>query len=255
MEFILIAITLGFLGSFHCLGMCGPIALALPIGKAKGFKRFFLIALYNKGRIISYGAMGVVAGLVGKGIVLAGYQQMLSVGVGVMLILAVIFQTIYNPLKHAGTKFYSFFNSVKNRLSIFFTKRGYRSLFTIGLLNGLLPCGLVYMALAGAIGTGSVINAVLFMMIFGAGTLPMMMFLPYAGNLISIHARNTMRKAVPIVILCMAVLLVLRGLNLGIPYLSPRVEADEKVACCHHSAGNNNKAIIRCTGQNSQQNR
>src|SRR4051794_35155778 len=121
MEFIFIAITLGFLGSFHCLGMCGPIALALPIGNARGLKRFFLVALYNKGRILTYGAMGVIAGMVGKSIVLAGYQQMLSTGVGVILLLAVIFQWAYNPLKNAGTKFYAFFNGVKNRLSIFFT--------------------------------------------------------------------------------------------------------------------------------------
>ena len=140
------------------------------------------------------------------------------------------------------SKAYFFINAVKSKLSSLFSKRNYGAFFSIGLLNGLLPCGLVYMALAGSIATGSVVNGALFMMFFGLGTLPFMFAVTYYSNLISLRVRNQMRKVVPVVVALMAVLMILRGMNLGIDYISPKLTQEkcevtkgskEKLDCCH----------------------
>jgi hypothetical protein len=141
-----------------------------------------------------------------------------------------------------SSKFYSVFNALKTRMARQFQKRGIVSLFSIGLLNGLLPCGLLYMAIAGAISTGSVFKSTLFMAAFGAGTLPFMFSLSYTSQFFSIQLRSKIRKAVPVVVGLMALLLILRGLNLGLPYISPKLVQQQtanktlphkQIECCH----------------------
>ena len=89
------------------------------------------------------------------------------------------------------------------------------------MINGLLPCGMVYVALAASLNFHEVQNSVLFMTAFGAGTFPMMMLLTIVGHRLSFSLRSTIRKAVPYLMTTMAVLLILRGMNLGIPFISP----------------------------------
>jgi len=253
MLLFITAISLGFLGSFHCVGMCGPIALALPIGNSKGLKRLLLILSYNAGRIFTYSIFGLLMGLIGQGFVVGGYQQLLSIIIGSLLLISVIVRPNSSPNNKLSTHTFRLFNSIKNKLSQLFLKSGHRSLFTIGLLNGLLPCGLVYMGIAGAIATGNSLSGALFMAVFGLGTLPVMLSLPLFGNLISLSFRNQIRKAVPLIVGCMAVLLILRGLNLGIPYISPKIESGTMANCQHGDKMDfsHSKKTILCTGQNS----
>lgn len=247
MELIIAAISLGLLGSFHCIGMCGPIALALPVHQYSPLKKYLGIFLYNLGRVATYTFLGVVFGLLGQSFFLGGFQQILSIVIGVLLLLSVILTNVkaLNTAKGLGF-IYSFINSVKLQLGNLFNKKGLHFLFFIGLLNGLLPCGLVYLGIAGAIATGHYIKGAEFMFYFGIGTVPVMYAVAFLGQFITVKYRNHIRQTMPYVVSMMAVLLIIRGMNLGIPYLSPQFEKEtHKVSCCGKPT--NGKSIIKCS--------
>lgn len=238
MESILIALSIGFLGSFHCIGMCGPIALALPVHHKARKEKIASILLHNFGRITTYSLLGAVFGMIGESFAFFGYQQKLSIALGVVVLLIVLTPRSLVSKSRFLNRFYKIFNGVKSRLSQQFHKSGSKSFFAIGLLNGLLPCGLVYMAIAGAIATGSIAKGALFMAAFGSATLPFMFTISYSSQLLSMNARNFIRKSVPFVVGFMAVLLILRGMNLGIKYISPKLtetttECHGELKCCH----------------------
>lgn len=238
MLLFITAISLGFLGSFHCVGMCGPIALALPIGNSSNFGRIISVLIYNSGRIITYSLFGIIFGSIGQTFSLFGYQQLLSITLGLLILLGLILPSKLVSKISGSQLIFSFFTRLKSKLSSLFLKEGKKSLFLIGLLNGLLPCGLVYMAVAGAIASGNILNGALFMAVFGLGTAPVMIALPLAGNYLSVSFRTKIRKTVPIMVGFMAVLLILRGLNLGIPYVSPKMEKEKSaLPTCHTIAG------------------
>lgn len=231
--FLLAAISLGFLGSFHCVGMCGPIALAIPLKRDSHAGRIGGSLVYNAGRMLSYALMGALAGLIGQGFAIAGWQSALSVTLGV-LILSLLFIPAGITRKASPLQV---FVKLRMLLQKLFGTYTMRSLLLIGILNGLLPCGLVYMGIAGAVATGSVLKGASFMAVFALGTFPAMLALSLAGSRISIRTREKMRQAVPIFIAAMALLLILRGMNLGIPYLSPSLAhtaaGGMQHQCCH----------------------
>ncbi len=241
MDYILAAISLGFLGSFHCVGMCGPIALALPVHQKSASQKTISILAYNSGRILTYALFGILFGLIGQSFALFGYQQNLSVLLGALILLALLVPKRFAYHLSVTGKLYGLLNRLKNKIAHLFQQRSIRSFFSIGLLNGLLPCGLVYMGIAGAIATGSVLKGLLFMAFFGTGTLPLMFLVSYSSHLLSLKTRHIIHKAVPVFIGIMAVLLILRGLNLGISYISPKLSEDRpeihakpaSLNCCH----------------------
>jgi sulfite exporter TauE/SafE len=233
MEWIIAALTMGFLGSFHCIGMCGPIALALPVGHFSNGGKVTAILLYNLGRVITYAVFGVLFGLIGKGFALAGFQQIMSVVIGSILLIVVLFPYSWSQ-KMGISKWNSLVNKVKMKLGLLFKQRSFSALFSIGLLNGLLPCGLVYMAIAGSVAVADAAKGSLFMALFGLGTIPAIFTVTMVKDFISLNVRNKIQKAVPVFVGIMAILLILRGLNLGIPYISPKVQQAEctKMSCC-----------------------
>lgn len=235
MTFVWAAITLGFLGSFHCVGMCGPIALALPLDHNSLTSKISGALLYNLGRMFTYALLGSLFGLLGQSVVIAGYQQALSITLGVIILIMVLLpSSAYGRFKITAF-IYSYIGKLKQKLGLLFQKRSYSSLFFIGTLNGLLPCGLVYLGITGAIATGNSLEGALFMAMFGLGTLPAMFVLGMLGNSISLNFRNKINKAIPVFVVGMALLLILRGMNLGIPYISPEMSANkpECSKCCH----------------------
>lgn len=234
MNFIIPALTLGFLGSFHCIGMCGPIALSLPINSSGLFHRISHLLLYNFGRSLTYSLLGLLFGLIGQVFNVFGFQQYLSIAIGVLILLSVFFSSTFASRHKLTAKIYQGMSVIKTALAKLFQKKGWMSVFSIGLLNGLLPCGLVYMGIAGALATGSYANGALFMALFGLATIPIMLSISLFGNIISIKFRQNLKNLVPIVLSAMAVLLILRGLNLGIPYLSPKIQTENKVS--NHTA-------------------
>ena len=211
---------MGLVGSLHCAGMCGPIAFALPFDRSHWFKSFLGNYLYQFGRIFTYGFLGLMIGFIGRGFSLSGLQQPLSIGVGIIMILAVVLPQL--PIfRKAQSSFTLKVSKIKSLLGVYIHKKSYRALFITGLINGLLPCGLVYMALLGALGMGNAIEGSLFMILFGIGTFPMMFIIGFLGNILSAGVRKKFQKAVPIFVFVIGVLFILRGSGLGIKYLSP----------------------------------
>jgi sulfite exporter TauE/SafE len=227
------AFILGFAGSFHCIGMCGPIALALPIKKSHS--RIGGILTYNLGRIVTYAILGSLTGLIGRGFILAGIQQKISVGIGLLILLSLVLPKIQMHYLRPDTILFRFVAFLKKCFSNLFKSKSYGALFSIGLLNGLLPCGFVYLAMAAAILNTSILNSVLFMGLFGLGTVPMMLSISWLPNFMNDKARNNMLRTMPFITLLLAILFIVRGLNLGIPYLSPEYNDSKPihVKCCH----------------------
>lgn len=211
------ALFTGFMGSLHCVGMCGPIAMALPLGRQTFGGRMLGILLYNVGRVFTYSIIGAVLGTVGKGFSLFGWQQAVSIVAGVAVL-------VY--LLPTGRSYFSFINQpfgfVKKYFQPLFSQPGMANLFLIGLLNGLLPCGLVYLALAGALAIGDTLYSALSMAAFGFGTVPLMLSLTHISGQITSSHRAAINKFSPYFVAFMGLLFIVRGLNLGIPYLSPK---------------------------------
>jgi uncharacterized protein len=238
MELFLSAISLGILGSMHCVGMCGPLALALPIHTQSPAMKIWSILLYNSGRALTYSAFGFVFGLLGQGFAIFGLQQKLSITLGIIILITVFLPKLLSFSLVITVKLHSVLNKIKSLMSSYMSKRGMFSFLSIGLLNGLLPCGLVYMALTGATATGNSIEGAMFMAVFGLGTIPVMFSLMWFGNLMSLQLRGKIRKAFPYFISVIGIMMILRGMNLGIPYLSPKMEAGEKNISCHTDTKN-----------------
>lgn len=209
---------MGLVGSFHCVGMCGPLALSLPVSNTAYPGKVFSILAYNFGRAVTYFTLGIVLGWTGSRLILVDYQQAFSIGLG-LLILFFLIAGKYLPQINI---FSGVQQKLKKTLSGFLQRKNNAfNLFIFGLLNGLLPCGLVYMAIASALIIGTPFQSGLFMMAFGLGTLPLMAMLMLTGHYISFSLRAKMKKLIPFFIAFVALLMILRGMNLGIPYISP----------------------------------
>ncbi|TDN89297.1 hypothetical protein DET49_10642 [Salegentibacter sp. 24] len=229
------ALIFGLLGSFHCVGMCGPIAFLLPVDHKNELKKLGQITLYHLGRLSSYSIIGFSFGLLGRSLRLFGLQQQLSILVGVLMILVILIP--YKTLnKYNGSRpIFKMVSKIKSNLGRQLKQKSPDTFYTIGFLNGFLPCGLIYMAVFGAIASGTALEGSLYMAVFGLGTIPLMTAAIYLGNFINLSLRSKIRKAVPVFVVLIGLLFVLRGMGLGIPYLSPREMTPEITAAkrCH----------------------
>lgn len=230
------AFVVGIFGSLHCIGMCGPIAIALPGFNYNLSKILSSRVLYNLGRTITYALLGIIIGLAGEGISLTGAQRWLSIGTGIFLIIIVFIPQSVSSKIQLLKPAYHFTDYIKRKFSGLLRSKSVISVFYIGILNGFLPCGLVYVALAGALATGSLLESTLYMTFFGLGTIPLMFAFSVFGQFIGTNVRRKFSKVVPVFILALGILFILRGMNLGIPYISPQIElsnsADE-IPNCH----------------------
>jgi uncharacterized protein len=231
---IISGFTLGAAGSLHCVGMCGPLSLALPTHHLSKTQKFLSLLTYQFGRIITYSFIGLIFGLAGRRIYISGYQQWFSIALGIIVLVMAAMYFISKNSVHLSF-FNRFYFSIQQLISRLLKKQGGPfSFLLLGLANGLLPCGLVYVAVAATLSFTEISESVSFMAMFGAGTLPAMMLMGYAGQMINVEARKLMRKAVPVFITLMGVLLILRGLNLGIPFISPEMpQSPGDATVCH----------------------
>lgn len=219
---LLSAIILGLLSSFHCVGMCGPIAFVLPVDRTNKRKGAYQTVLYHTGRLLAYSSIGALFGLLGRGLYLSGLQQRLSILLGVVMILIVLIPIhIFNKYNFSRP-LYSFINKVKSRLGIYLKKTSNKAIFSIGFFNGFLPCGMVYIVLVGAVATSQVYLGALYMLIFGLGTIPVMTLAIYSKHIFSLNLRKKITKAIPMLVVILGLLFILRGMGLGIPYVSPK---------------------------------
>ena len=228
MEFIISGLALGFLTSFHCVGMCGPIAIALPLQGASKVQKLFGGILYNLGRTTTYIIFGLILGLLGQGLGALGFQRWVSIIAGTLMIVTVLVPSLFKSNFSSQGIFNSLLTKVKLALKKLFSTKTFGSLYLIGLLNGLLPCGPLYIAFIISTGTGNAITAATFMLMFGLGTIPLLFLITILGNFISIPIRNKINNFIPILIVIIGILFILRGLNLGIPFLSPKEEMIKK---------------------------
>ncbi len=226
------------MGSLHCVGMCGPIAFMLPVDRENGGKKFFQVFLYHLGRLLAYGIIGLLFGLLGKGLYVFGMQQKLSIVIGILMI-AIVFIPVRVFNRYNFSKpFYRMISRVKNRLGQELKKKSSNTFLTIGFLNGFLPCGLVYMALFGAVAMGSALEGSLYMILFGLGTIPLMTAVIYFSGLLKGVAKRKVQKLIPVFVVLVGALFIVRGLGLGIPYVSPKpaVEMVSDSIECHSDA-------------------
>ena len=201
--------------------MCGPIAMMLPVDRNNEAKKITQIITYHIGKLIAYGILGLIFGLLGRSFYLAGMQQQLSIIVGILMIMVAVIPEKVFAKYNFSKPVYRVITKVKSSLGQQFKNKSYKSLFTIGLLNGFLPCGMVYVAIFGAIAMQSVSLGVLYMLLFGIGTIPMLTAVIYISNVLSFSFRGTLQKIIPVVAVVIGMLFIIRGLGLDIPYLSP----------------------------------
>ncbi len=234
MPLFVAGLLLGAVSSLHCVGMCGPIAISLPVVKDSYLSKFASSFLYNAGRITTYTILGAVLGTAAFGFAVLNAGRYLSIGIGILMLVFLFF-----PASKMLRNNYlaSLFLTLRKNLGNLFARKNYHSVFFIGLLNGLLPCGLVYFALAAAVTAGSIFKSCLFMTGFGTGSLPVMWSLSFFGAVIRPQLGRRIKMLTPYFIFFTACLLIIRGLGLGIPYVSPTIfnEADSKTIIeCHN---------------------
>ncbi len=214
-----LALITGFFGGLHCVGMCSPLLISLP------FKSWKSISIYHVGRILSYVLWGGFLGLFGQIFFIGGFQQWLSIALGVLLLWIVIFPNTFHFLKIFWGKYL-----IQSRQFLLpkSKKNVYLHWFILGMFNGLLPCGLVYVASIGATVMGTFWEGALYMAIFGVGTLPFTLLVSFHANWFPKTLKNKLQHKIhyiiPTLILATGILLILRGLNLGIPYISPLIK-------------------------------
>lgn len=206
------ALALGFFGSFHCVGMCGPIAMAIPRSRSNfGFLTANAI-IYNTGRILTYASLGLLFGMLGVRITISGFQGILSILLGASIVLGVLGARFFKDYKLAP--FQAISTWVSKSYGKLIRKESRTALLGMGILNGLLPCAFVYSGLAAAVLTTDAIHSAGYMALFGLGTFPAMYFMYLSPNMLSLDLRNSIKKAVPFLALGLGVFLIFRGLAL-----------------------------------------
>ena len=214
------ALGLGFAGSLHCVGMCGPIAMAIPVGNGSSASQFRNYFLYHFGRISSYAMLGFLFGTLGYGLNLAGIQQGLSLAVGLFMVAFIWMPRVFGGMGGGITR-------MQSKVTAFMAKRlkvnRPGALLGLGFFNGLLPCGFVYLALAGALVSYNPVEGAAFMALFGLGTTPALLVLAISGKKFGSMFKSGFKKLAPVLATVVAVLFILRGLGLGIPYVSPEL--------------------------------
>ncbi|WP_138090172.1 sulfite exporter TauE/SafE family protein [Sphingobacterium daejeonense] len=229
MTYHYLAFFMGLLGSIHCAVMCGPLLLAVQAGQQITWKTTFNKILYQFGRILTYGLLGLLLGLIGNVASIQGWQQGFSLVTGIILFGIGLFYMFGK----SSSKLASIQTKAIQPFARFMSKWLYRpgGSFVAGILNGILPCGMVYMALASAVNADSLSNSFVFMLLFGLGTLPLLLLFSFAGNFPKRIFKKGFTTVLPILFLVMGAWFILRGANLDIPYLSPLLQVEGAMNC------------------------
>lgn len=227
------AFLLGLMGSLHCVGMCGPIAMALPLGTKDRWLIFKKSIAYHLGRISTYGLLGIFLGLLGQGIAMAGAQKYFSIGIGILMLIIAVFAIDIEGRIVKLPVLNRFYQTVQQHMGELLQKKGFGPTIGLGLLNGFLPCGMVFMALAGSITTSHYLYGSFFMIAFGLGTLPLMLGVTLFGQYLPQKVKFYFRKMAPVVLAGFAVLLIMRGFNVSFPKELVFMELMKDPVMCH----------------------
>jgi sulfite exporter TauE/SafE len=229
-----IGFLVGLLGSVHCIGMCGPLVMALPISQKTNLQKTIALVLYHLGKISSYTILGVLFGLFGSQFPVFGLQQNLSIVIGITMMLYVLYVFVLKS-KHIQIGLLDrLYNVIVKTLGKLFKQESRATFLWIGMLNGLLPCGMIYLALTSAMATQNIVEGGLLMAFFGLGTAPALIMAVIGGQFMGFAFRRKVQKLLPVFLFSMGLLLILRGLGLGIPYISPHGGIGTEVISCHN---------------------
>jgi uncharacterized protein len=224
-----LAFFTGLFGSLHCVAMCGPLVMALPLSHRSAFHAFIQRLVYQGGRILTYVVLGLLFGWIGQNFNLLGWQQGISILTGAALVIIACMHFSKKRITSVERLQLKLVGPLSIRMGKLLIKP-YGG-FLAGMLNGILPCGMVYLALAGAINTNSMMAGVQFMFFFGLGTTPLMLMAAVAGMYFRKWAQVRFSKLLPYLTLVMGIWFLLRGAELGIPFLSPQIEISKSVIC------------------------
>lgn len=211
------AFTIGLFGSLHCIGMCGPIALAIPLRQKSQWQLVQNSIIYNLGKALTYSLLGLLIGVLGEGIVFVGLQKWLSILTGMAILTAVLFSVNLERNIVALPYFNRLFFWLKSSLGKVIKRSSRTSILSTGMLNGLLPCGLVYLALASAISLGDFWSSGVFMFTFGLGTMPLMLLFILFGKNANAKYRVALQKLYPSFLVLLAFWFIYRGIHFYLP--------------------------------------
>ncbi len=245
MEFVIVTgFFLGLTANFHCLGMCGPIALMIPVDRTSNWSIAAGLVQYHTGRIAVYGLFGAVLGMVGLTMQFIGWLQWLSIISGVLLILMAWKHLLRFPAKQSGSLGW-FLSKLQSVRSTALRSKSPFKLAILGAINGFLPCGMIYVALVNAVLAGDFVSSSLAMVSFGIGTLPILVIVAFFGSKFKSFKSAQWSKLMPYFLTALGLLIVMRGMNLGIKYISPKISIhqskdennemvkEEEMSCCH----------------------
>lgn len=221
-------------GSLHCIGMCGPIVLALPVARSRWTAFLTGRLLYNIGRVVTYTLMGALVGLLGAGVLLPVFQQNLSIVAGVIIILMAVARRFLDLSVPVPSPVSAMLQRLQSKIARLLRAQSTSTFFLLGILNGFLPCGFVYVAMAAAAVSAHVLSGMLFMAGFGLGTIPAMLGFSFSPRILSPGIRGALGKVLPLFTILVGVLLIVRGLNLGIPFVSPKLGSSAPQMMEHH---------------------
>jgi len=243
METILITgLILGLASNFHCLGMCGPIAMVLPLNRKNNWTILSGTLQYNLGRTLMYGGLGVLFGLLGVTIQVFGILQWLSIAAGIALVIFAWRKQLKVWFPHVSNPF-GIQKGIQKLMGKSMKSKSRFRLFAFGAINGLLPCGMVYVALLNALLADSLMSSALAMIAFGVGTLPVMIFVPFMSNKIGVETRKKINRSIPYVLTVVGLMIALRGMNLGIPFVSPKISAPAQKMTLHGEEKSDVKSV------------
>ncbi|MBK9642964.1 MAG: sulfite exporter TauE/SafE family protein [Saprospiraceae bacterium] len=228
--FLISALTLGLGSSLHCMGMCGPLVMAMPFQDLNGDVSTYRLIMYHVGKTLSYASLGFILGSFGMGFKLLGYQQGFSLFFGVSILIISLFPYITKSTRTYQNKLFGNLSQISASL---LKRSGKNSIFYLGVANGLIPCGIVYIALAASVLMYSSLKASVFMMIFGLATIPSLSIIIYSKRLITSSFGKNFKTMSLVFSLTLSMLFIMRGMNLGIPYLSPKLAENSTLNCCH----------------------
>ena len=230
---IILAFTLGLMSSFHCVGMCGPIALALPIHQGSRARQVAGLLAYNGGRVGTYALLGAGVGALSGAVIWVGYLRYLSIAAGGLMLLYVLWPARLDRVLKVPAVWQRAVARLKSGMGQYLRSRTLSGWAVLGMLNGLLPCGLVYLALISSVATGSFLNGAAYMFAFGLGTLPAMMAVGFFKQWFSPTIRSRIRRLTPVLMAVAGIWLLGRGLLIEFPTLSGLSATPAEIPLCH----------------------
>lgn len=205
------ALITGLIGSLHCAGMCGPLVCAMPIDKRTPAAEGMGLLVYNTGRIVAYGLLGFFMGM-GGALVLNLTGVWFAYVAGALLVALGVYKLV-----RGGTREMPMPVFMRKWMGCLFRTRSPLVLPLLGLLNGFIPCGVVYAALAGASVTASPWQGGLYMLVFGLATWPALFSGYYLAARISQKVRKYYRPAGAVFLCLLGILLWVRALQQPVP--------------------------------------